>query len=233
MDNTNQPATGWSKARMWIALIITVIVLGIGVYFLLVRKNGTNTNNSNQVGNENDITNTVNKGSANVTVNPLTGWNQYRNNQQYFTIQYPTDWAAEFNQSDDNHGQFVNLATSTLSDIDLKDPWSRIYKDEAYIQIGVSDLTDWEWPPSLGNDLSFEEKTIDLQIGDAQQRVSVGYNHGINDGLFPNNDTPQLSSSVIFTTTEKLVWMRVFTGGNSREKFLQEFDSIIKTLQFD
>jgi len=220
-----------TNAMMWVVLIILLVIVAVGIY-LWWQNDKTNINTNTVVNttyNTNENTNIVTNTS--VSVDPVTGWNVYNNTVQDFVIKYPTDWIASFDQSSDLNGQYIGLTKGNFSKSDPENPWNRIYNDEAYIQIGVSDLTFWDWPDDLGRDFSFEETSFTLKNGSAQQRIAVGYNRGIENGRFSDNSIPQLFSVVIFTNDEQFIWMRLFTGGENREGFLQEFEGIIKTFQ--
>jgi hypothetical protein len=103
MDNpTNQPPKTTSRVTMWIVLIVVVIALGIGAYFLLNR-GGTNTNNANTaISNATTNKNVNSTGSTNSVANSNTntatnanidtsGWKTYTNQTYNYSFKYPAN----------------------------------------------------------------------------------------------------------------------------------------------
>lgn len=106
MDNpTNQPPKTTSRVTMWIVLIVVVIALGIGAYFLF-NQGSDNTNNANtaitnttsnknvnSIGNTNVVNNSNTNSIANANVD-TSRWKTYENGDYKITAKYPSDWKA-------------------------------------------------------------------------------------------------------------------------------------------
>ncbi len=109
MDNVNQPAAGASKTGMWVALIIAVVVLGVGAYFLFGRDSGTNSNNSNVVVNNNTNT-TVNQNlNASANTNSISNANENTNTDSNTNTQVDTTGWEMYDSSTSMTGIFQQL----------------------------------------------------------------------------------------------------------------------------
>lgn len=129
MDNVNQPAAGGSKTGLWVALVIAVIVIGVGAYFLFARDNGTNTNNANSVGNQ----------TSNVNSNENLNLAANDNSNVNAVVNGNTNAAVNENTNVETN---TNAATNTNSTVDTSD-W-RTYENSEY---GFS----FRYPANLGS----------------------------------------------------------------------------------
>ncbi|MBI5037729.1 MAG: hypothetical protein HZC01_03460 [Candidatus Kerfeldbacteria bacterium] len=140
MDNVNQPAAGGSKTGMWVALVLAIVVIGVGAYFLFARDNGTNTNNGNSISNQsvnaqanrniNTALNSNSESNTNLVVE-TNDWLTYQNIEYGFTVKYPKTWTYQVSQQGGKENDQYEIAFDTnrsdvalLPAITVKEDWS-------------------------------------------------------------------------------------------------------------
>jgi hypothetical protein len=158
----------------------------------------------------------------------MTGWQTYENSDYGISFKHPKDWIVA--TSVNNNLLHITLLKGEITLDDIRDPWSRLYDNQSYIEIGVqkTKVAGWEFASSLGQEVSHIETQIPFDGISVTQSTSVGYNHGIGDQLFPNNSIPQLMSQIVYNDT-KYIYLRLFTGGDIRTSALQILNSIAGT----
>jgi len=78
-------------------LVIIVIILGAGAYFLFFQEEGINDNKANAT-NTNQVADTNQAANANTATNTnidTSGWKTYTNSEYGYTMKYPADWTVE------------------------------------------------------------------------------------------------------------------------------------------
>jgi len=126
-ENQQEPTTNKTSPTLWVSIILVIIVLGVGVYFMFMQDDTTNTNNANTTVNSNNTvnenvntvsntnieTNTNTEINTNSSINLNTnttsntnvdtsGWETYENSKYNFTVYYPQElikWETEISEA--------------------------------------------------------------------------------------------------------------------------------------
>jgi len=126
-ENQQEPATNKTSPALWVSIILIIIVLAVGAYFLFIKDDTTNTNNANTTVNTNttinenvnEVSNTNIETNTNVVTNTNTttntnmdtsGWGTYTSSTQGFKIHYPSKWNIEEIDNSENteHDPYPN-----------------------------------------------------------------------------------------------------------------------------
>ncbi|MFA6587845.1 MAG: hypothetical protein WCT08_02115 [Patescibacteria group bacterium] len=237
----NQPLnTPKNTIIAWVIFGVIIAALLIVGYFLLKQEN-INTNNDNIINKTNqnvNINSPINvnsnlnvnsgfNGNANSNVN-TSEWKVYVNDNYGINFKYPKDW--KISAVDNNDLLRISLLNGDITTEDVRDPWTRLYLNQSYIDIGVQNtkVAGWEFAQDLGQEISHTERQIQFAGISVTQSTSVGYNHGIGSKLFASNSVPQLMSQIVYNE-KKFIFLRLYSGGDIRTSALNTFNNIISS----
>ncbi|MFA5052301.1 MAG: hypothetical protein WC544_04580 [Patescibacteria group bacterium] len=134
MDSPNQPKSNpsMSKPLAWVILIVVVLILACGTYFLLQQEDSNTSNgntavntvvnrnsgiNTNTTANSNVSSNGNSAANTNVAVNTnvdTTGWKTYKFTNLDISIELPTDWVVEHKNFSSGSFQEDNAADNYI-----------------------------------------------------------------------------------------------------------------------
>lgn len=139
--SASQPTNQMPKAAAWAVIIVIVLVLGVGGYFLL-RNDNSNTNNNSITSNTNQTLNTNTITNINSNTNALfnsnldnntntitnsntnldtTGWNSFTNDKLGFRIKLPPSWVS-MNESTSDGVPYAQYTDKSFQNADTEYP---------------------------------------------------------------------------------------------------------------
>jgi hypothetical protein len=144
--NQPKPSNQMSKSAAWIVLIVIILGLAIGGYFLLKNSNSVTNNintaaNTNQANNTNTTANINSNSASNANSNVDTSnWKTYTNTKYGYTIKVPQSWG-RIGESDGSLDTNLNKQ-STQETATLSLGPADVMGSELFVQIDTNKTID-------------------------------------------------------------------------------------------
>ena len=228
-ENQQEPTTNKTSPALWVSIILVIIVLAVGAYFIFTQEETTNTNNANTtvnaVTNTNSTTNvnlitnsnTNTAGNTNSIINTnsvdIDGWITYQNTSYNYSINYPAEWYSK---------ELTNIDSRTLNYVGFgPEQIAKLGDSKTKISFSVVKM-------QLNNGFTPADISAEFEIQISSSETSEVFGKNAIAYTATAGETTTKGFSILYDSSNNTVFHIVVTN----EEYFDIFDQAVSSLTF-